>query len=68
MEYPIHIANVLYLMSYSMRDVLWLWILAVIAVGFLIPYFYFGKQTFENPNSPGSFESFADIGDTADPR
>lgn len=41
MEYFIHIANVLYLFSYSMRDILWLRVLTVVAACFLIPYFYF---------------------------
>ncbi len=41
MEYFIHIANVLYLFSYSMRDILLLRILTVAAACFLIPYFYF---------------------------
>ena len=41
MEYLIHIANVLYLFSYSMRDILWLRILTVTAACFLLPYFYF---------------------------
>ena len=41
MEYFIHIANVLYLFSYTMRDILWLRVLTVAASCFLIPYFYF---------------------------
>ena len=41
MEYFIHIANVLYLFSYSMRDILWLRILTVAAACFLLPYFYY---------------------------
>lgn len=41
MEYFIHIANVLYLFSYTMRDILWLRILTVIAASFLVAYFYF---------------------------
>ena len=41
MEYLIHIANVLYLFSYSMRDILWLRILTVAAACFLLPYFYY---------------------------
>lgn len=40
MEYLIHIANVLYLFSYTMRDILWLRVLSVAAACFLIPYFY----------------------------
>lgn len=41
MEYLIHIANILYLFSYIMRDILWLRVLTVAAACFLIPYFYF---------------------------
>ena len=40
MDYLINIANVLYLFSYLVRDILWLRILTVIAAFFLIPYFY----------------------------
>ncbi len=41
MEFTIHIANVLYMFSYLMRDILWLRVLTVLAASFLIPYFYF---------------------------
>ena len=41
MEFTIHIANVLYMLSYLMRDILWLRILTVLAASCLIPYFYF---------------------------
>jgi len=41
MEFFIHFANVLYLFSYIMRDILWLRVLTVAAACFLIPYFYF---------------------------
>ncbi len=41
MEYFIHIAKILYLFSYTMRDILWLRVLTVAAACFLIPYFYF---------------------------
>ena len=41
MEPLIHIANVLYLTSYLMRDILWLRIFTVIAAGCLIMYLYF---------------------------
>ena len=41
MEYLIHIANILYLFSYIMRDILWLRVLTVAAACFPIPYFYF---------------------------
>ena len=41
MAYLIHGANVLYLLSYLVRDILWLRILTVCAGVSLIPYFYF---------------------------
>lgn len=41
MEYLIHIANVLYIFSYSMRDILWLRILTIAAACFMLPYFYY---------------------------
>ncbi len=41
MEYTIHIANILYMLSYLMRDILWLRVLTVLAATCLIPYFYF---------------------------
>lgn len=37
----IHVANVLYLFAFMVRDILWLRILTVIAASCLIPYFYF---------------------------
>jgi hypothetical protein len=40
MEYLINVANILYLFSYLVRDILWLRILTVIAAIFLITYFY----------------------------
>ena len=40
MEYLIHIANVLYVLSYSVRDILWLRLLTVVALVALIPYYY----------------------------
>jgi CRP-like cAMP-binding protein len=40
MDYLINIANILYLLSYLVRDILWLRILTVIAAVFLIAYFY----------------------------
>ena len=36
----IHIANVLYLLSYSVRDILWLRILTVVAALTLLPYYF----------------------------
>ena len=41
MDYLINIANILYLFSFLVRDILWLRVLTVIAASFLIPYFYF---------------------------
>ncbi len=41
MAYLIHLANVLFLFSYLVRDILWLRALSVIAGCCLIPYFYF---------------------------
>jgi len=49
MEYLIHIANVLYLFSYSMRDILWLRILTVAAACFMIPYFYYQRDPLYAP-------------------
>ena len=40
MEYFINIANILYLLSYFVRDMLWLRVLSVIAASFLTLYFY----------------------------
>lgn len=44
MEYLIHVANVLFLCSYLVRDILWLRALSVIAGFCLIPYFYFRPE------------------------
>ena len=41
MDYLINVANVLYLVSYFVRDVLLLRAFTVIAASMLIPYFYF---------------------------
>ena len=41
MEYFLHAANVLYLFSYLVRDILWLRMLTVVAATALIPFFYF---------------------------
>jgi len=49
MEYLVHIANVLYLFSYSMRDILWLRILTVAAACFMIPYFYYQRDPLYAP-------------------
>jgi hypothetical protein len=37
----ISVANVIYLFSYSVRDILWLRILTVLGASILIPYYYF---------------------------
>jgi hypothetical protein len=39
-EYLIHVANVLYVFSYSVRDILWLRLLTVVALLALIPFYY----------------------------
>lgn len=44
MEYLINSANILYLFSYTVRDILWLRILTVIAASILISYFYLLPQ------------------------
>ena len=49
MEYFVHIANVLYLFSYSMRDMLWLRILTIAAACFMLPYFYFQPEPLYPP-------------------
>jgi hypothetical protein len=41
MDYLIHTANVLYIFSYLVRDILWLRILIVVAICFVIPFYYF---------------------------
>jgi len=40
MDFLVHTANVIYMFSYLVRDILWLRILTVIAASLLIPYFY----------------------------
>ena len=44
MDALIHVANVLYLLSYLVRDILWLRVLTVIAASCLIPFFYFRPE------------------------
>ena len=41
MDIMIHVANVLYLLSYLMRDILWLRAFTVIAAVCLVSYFFF---------------------------
>jgi len=48
-EYLIHIANVLYMLSYLMRDILWLRVLTVFAATCIIPYFYFRPEPLMAP-------------------
>lgn len=36
----VNVANVIYLLSYSVRDILWLRILTVFGAGLLLPYYY----------------------------
>ena len=45
----IHVANVLYLFAFMVRDILWLRILTVIAAACLIPYFYFQPEPLLTP-------------------
>jgi CRP-like cAMP-binding protein len=37
----LHFANILYLASYSVRDILWLRILTIVAILMLLPYYYY---------------------------
>lgn len=37
----VNVANVIYLCSYSVRDIFWLRILTVLGISFLMPYYYF---------------------------
>lgn len=41
MDYLIHSANVIYIFSYIVRDILWLRLLIVAAICFVIPFYYF---------------------------
>jgi len=41
MDYLIHTANILYIFSYLVRDILWLRLLIVTAICFVIPFYYF---------------------------
>ncbi len=41
MDYLVHIAYVLYLISYSVRDMMWLRALTVVASIVLLPYYYY---------------------------
>ena len=48
-ELLIHAANVLYLLAFMVRDILWLRILTVVAAACLIPYFYFQPEPLFTP-------------------
>ena len=45
MQYLVHLANVLFLASYLVRDILWLRVLTVVAILSLVPY-YFANQLY----------------------
>jgi hypothetical protein len=45
----IHVANVLYLFAFIVRDILWLRILTVVAAVCLIPYYYFRPESMMMP-------------------
>ncbi len=49
MQLYLHIANVLYLSAYLVRDILWLRVLTVIAIMCLIPYFYYRPEPMVGP-------------------
>lgn len=44
MEWLLHIANVLYLASYSVKDIMALRVLTVVAASCLLPYFFFQPE------------------------
>lgn len=45
MNYFLHLGNILYLLAYSVRDILWLRILTVVATLCLMPYYFFCSET-----------------------
>ncbi len=49
MDFFIHIANILYLFSYLVRDILWLRMLTVVAISCLIPFFYYRPEPLMAP-------------------
>jgi len=49
LEFLVHAANVLYLFAFMVRDALWFRVLAVVAAGCLIPYFYFRPEPLAAP-------------------
>lgn len=48
-DYLVHSANILYFISYSVRDILWLRCLTVLACSSLIPFFYFQPKPLMAP-------------------
>lgn len=48
-DFLIHAANLLYLLAFMVRDILWLRILTVVAAACLIPYFYFRPEPLMTP-------------------
>ena len=45
----VNVANVVYLLSYSVRDILWLRILTVFGAGLLLPYYYLQLEPLWTP-------------------
>ena len=45
----VNIANVVYLFSYSVRDILWLRVLTVVGTLMLLPYYYYQSQPLWTP-------------------
>ena len=44
MVHLIHLANILYLASYSVRSVLWLRVLTVVAICCMMPYYFYREE------------------------
>ena len=49
LEVLIHVANVVYLLAFLVRDILWLRVLTVAASFFLLPYFYLQPSPLMTP-------------------
>ena len=49
MDIFIHVANILYLFSYLVRDILWLRMLTVVAISCLMPFFYYRPEPLMAP-------------------
>ena len=45
----VNVANVIYLFSYSVRDIFWLRILTVLGISFLMPYYYLQSSPLWTP-------------------